>query len=105
VVVDCGRIAPDACAKAIELARTGNEADLVGTTRIALDDTCPPAAQCDRQFPFDIIVVFATAGGDTTGWYAYHVFGRGDVPTDAEPWTAEIPAHIVDRLRALQPAP
>ena len=89
----------------IALARAGNEADLVGTTLIVMDDTCPPPAVCDRQFPFDTIVVFIAAGGDTTGWYAFHVFGLGNAPTDAEPWPDEIPAHIVDRIRAALAAP
>ena len=102
---DCGRIPPAACAQAIELARAGHEADLVGTTRIVVDDTCPPEALCDRKYPVDSIAVFVTAGGDTTGWYAFHVFGRDAmVPTKAERWRGEIPAHVVARLRQPQPS-
>jgi hypothetical protein len=89
----------------IELARAGNEADLVGTSRVVVDDTCPPESQCDRQFPFDAVAVFVTAGGDSTGWYAFHVFGRGDAPTTAEPWVDEIPRHISERLQASQSVP
>lgn len=102
---DCGRIPAAACARAIDLARAGNEADLIGATRIVVDDTCPPDFLCDRQFPFDAIVVFVTAGGDTTGWYAFHVFGRDAMaPTDAERWQGDIPGHVVERLRAPQPS-
>ena len=101
VMADCGRIGPEACEKAIALARAGNEGDLVGTTLIVVDDTCPPPAICDRQFPFDSIVVFVTAGGDTTGWYAYHVVGTdARVPEKAERWLEEVPRHIEERIRA-----
>jgi hypothetical protein len=105
VLADCGRIGPAACQQAIALARAGNEADLVGTTLIVVDDTCPPATECDPPLPFDAIVVFATAGGDTTGWYAFHVFKLGDNPTTAERWQNEIPPHIVDRIRAALATP
>ena len=101
VMADCGRIGPEACAKAIALARAGNEADLVGTTLIVVDDTCPPPAICDRFFGFDSIVVFVTAGGDTTGWIAYHVVGTdARVPEKAERWLEEVPRHIEERIRA-----
>jgi len=100
-MADCGRIGPTACEKAIALARAGNEADIVGTTLIVVDDTCPPDALCDRFFAFDSIVVFVTAGGDTTGWYAFHVVGSdARVPEKAGPWLDQIPSYIVDRTRA-----
>lgn len=106
VFADCGPISADACALAIELARAGNEADLIGTTLIVVDDICAPEVMCDRMFAFDSIVVFVTAGGDTTGWYAYQVVGLdAKVPTQAERWQDEIPAHIVDRIRAALPTP
>ena len=104
--VDCGRSAPDACAQAIALARAGNEAVLRGTTHIVVDDICAPEILCDRMYPFDSMVVFITAGADTTGWIAFHAFGRdARMPTDAEPWPEEIPAHVVDRIRAALAAP
>ena len=106
VRADCGRIAPAACERAIELARVGNEADLVGTTLIVVDDICAPEVMCDRRFPFDSMVVFVTAGGNATGWYAFHAFGRdASMPTDAEPWPDEIPRHVVDRIRAALASP
>jgi hypothetical protein len=56
--------------------------------------------------PFDAIVVFVTAGGDTTGWYAYRVVVTDtSVPERAEPWQDDIPAHIVDRIRAALATP
>jgi hypothetical protein len=101
IMADCGRISPAACEQAIALARAGNEADLVGTTLIVVDDTCPPPAMCDRFFGFDSMVVFVTAGGDTTGWYAFHIVGTdARVPEKAERWQDEIQRHIVDRIRA-----
>jgi hypothetical protein len=106
VIADCGRIGLAACEQAIALARAGNEADLVGTTLIVVDDICAPEVMCDRFFPFDSIVVFVTAGGDTTGWYAFHVVGHdARVPTQAERWLDEIPRHIVDRIRAALAGP
>jgi hypothetical protein len=45
--------------------------------------------------------VFVTAGGDTTGWYAYHVVATDrSVPQKTERLQDEIPPHIVDRIRA-----
>jgi hypothetical protein len=106
VVADCGRIDRDACEQAITLARAGNEGDIVGTTLIVVDDTCPPATECDPHLPLDAIVVFVTAGGDTTGWYAYHVVGTDtSLPEKAERWDDEIPQHIVDRIRAALATP
>ena len=101
VLANCGRISLDACEHAITLARVGNEGDIVGTTLIVVDDTCPPATECDPPLPFDAVVVFVTAGGDTTGWYAYHVVATdASVPEKAVRWQDEIPRHIVDRIRA-----
>jgi hypothetical protein len=111
VMADCGRIEPAACERSIALARAGNEADLVGTTLIVVDDPCPPPAGshitiCDGFYAFSAIVVFATAGGDTTGWYAYYAFGHDPgVPTQAERSQDQIPPHIVDRIRAALATP
>ena len=66
--VDCGRIPADACARAIALARVGNEAALIDTTHVVVDDICAPDVMCDRMFAFDSLVVFVTAGADFTGW-------------------------------------
>ena len=84
----------------------GNEGDIVGTTLIVVDDSCPPATECDPHLPFDAIVVFVTAGGDTTGWYAYRVVATDtSVPEKAERWQNDIHAHIVDRIRAALATP
>lgn len=110
VFVDCGRISPEACAKAIDLVRAGHQAEVAGATRIVMDDTCPPTRRssagtmmttiCDRLYPFDTIVVVVTAGGDTTGWYAFSVVGLDvNTPTTVEPWVGEIPSHILETLR------
>ena len=89
--VDCGRIPADACAESIALARAGNEAALIDTTHIVVDDICAPEVECDRQYRFDSLVVFVTAGADFTGWRAFHAFGLdARMPTDAEPWPDEI---------------
>lgn len=105
-IAECVRTSAAACTKAIALARKGHEADVVGATRIVVDDTCPPPALCDRKYPFDAIVVFVTAGGDTTGWYSFHVYGLVDnKPTNAEPWAGDVPAYVIARLREPQPTP
>jgi hypothetical protein len=105
-MADCGRIDRAACEQAITLAKTGNEGDIVGTTLIVADDTCPPATECDPPLPFDAIVVFVTAGGDTTGWYAYNVVTSDpSIPAKAERWQDDIPQHIVDRIRAALATP
>lgn len=71
-----------------------------------MDDSCPPATECDPHLPFDAIVVFVTAGGDTTGWYAYRVVATDtSVPEKAERWQNDIHAHIVDRIRAALATP
>lgn len=104
--VDCGRISSAACAEAIALARVGHEVEVAGATRIVVDDTCSPRAICDRLYPFESVVVFVTAGADSTGWYAFHVFGlEYNAPTDAEPWQGDLPAHVVQRLQEPQPTP
>ena len=106
-IVDCGRISSAACAQAIVLARAGHEAEVAGATRIVVDDTCAPSPViCDRLYPFDSVVVFVTAGADSTGWYAFHVVGlEYNAPTKAEPWLGDLPAHVVQRLLEPQPTP
>jgi hypothetical protein len=97
--VDCGRLVVVACEQAIALARVGHESELATTSRIVADDSCAPSVACDRLYPFDSIVVFVTAGADTTGWYSFHVTGlEYSVPTKAEPWLSDLPAHIIQRL-------
>lgn len=104
--VDCGRISPGACSKAIILARAGHGDEVAGANRIVVDDTCPPSSLCDRKYPFDSIVVFVTAGRDTAGWYAFNVVGlEYDTPTKADRWESEIPAHVIQRLTEPQPTP
>ena len=103
-IAECVRTSAAACTKAIGLARKGHETDVALATRIVVDDTCPPTTMCDRKYPFDAIVVFVTAGADTTGWYSYHVYGLDyDKPTNAEPWLPDVPDHVVARLREPQP--
>ncbi len=103
-VVDCGRIGADACKQAIVLARAVGGSELAGTSRIVVDDACSPAVICDRKYPFDSLVVFVTAGADTTGWITYEVTGLEDnLPTTATRWPGDLPAHIVARLVAASP--
>jgi hypothetical protein len=106
--VDCGRISQASCEQAVALARAGNEAELAGATRVVVDDACAPSPViCDRYYPFDAIVVFVTAGADTTGWYAFEVTGpEYSTPTTALPLSYAIPAHIVAKLTAISlPSP
>lgn len=97
--VDCGRLGIVACEQVIALARVGRESELATTSRIVADDSCAPSVVCDRLYPFDSIVVFVTAGVDTTGWYSFHVTGlEYSVPTKAEAWLPDLPAHVIERL-------
>jgi hypothetical protein len=98
--VDCGRVGAAACDRAVALARAGNEAEVASATEVVVDDACAPLpAVCDRLYPFDAIVVFVTAGADTTGWYAFEVTGpEYSTPAKAQPLTYPVPAHIVARL-------
>lgn len=51
-------------------------------------------------------MVFVTAGADTTGWYNAEVVGLKDnQPTKVLAWQGDLPAHIVEQLRAPQPEP
>lgn len=103
-VAECGRISPAACETAIALARAAGQGEPGGTSRIVVDDLCPPTTMCDRKYPFDSLVVFVTAGADTTGWYAFEVTGlKDDTPTKAKPWLDYVPAHIVKLLTAGPP--
>ncbi len=105
--MDCGRIPADPCLQAIALARAVYEDEVAtAATRIVVDDTCPLDSVCDRMYPFDAIVVFADDGGDTTGWWAYRVYGTDqDTPTTVDRWIEQIPAHLVQRIREMQPRP
>lgn len=106
VLVDCGRISPEACATAIDLVRAEHGAVVAGATRIVMDDTCTPRAVCDRLYPFDSIVVFVTAGADTTGWYAYSVVGlEYDTPTTVRGWPGAIPIYVQRKLTDPRPTP
>jgi hypothetical protein len=111
VMADCGRIDPAACERSIALARATNEPGLGAATLIVVDDPCPPPAGshitiCDGFYAFSAIVIFVTAGADTTGWYAFYAFGHDPgVPARAERSPDQIPQHIVDRVRAALATP
>jgi hypothetical protein len=104
-VIECGRIGPAACQTAITLATAAVEPGIVEiSSLIVVDDLCPPPALCDRKFPFDSLVVFVTAGADTTGWYPIEVTGlKDDTPTDAKRWDDYLPAHIGKLISASLP--
>ncbi|MFN8629450.1 MAG: hypothetical protein U0838_03760 [Chloroflexota bacterium] len=106
-VIDCGRIAKGPCERAIALAREISGPDVANASLIVVDDTCPPGSMCDRKYAFDALVVFVTAGADTTGWYAVSVTGVDAVtPADAQAWADQLPAHIRARLVELtRPSP
>ena len=106
-VVVCARISPTACTKAIALARiaAGPGGDPSRASLIVVDDVCAPTLSCDRTYPFDSLVIFVTAGADTTGWYAFEVTGLDyDTPTDAKPWLESgFPDHIATMVTASLP--
>ncbi len=100
-VLDCGRIDPITCARAVDLARAVDQGEVTNVSRIIVDDTCPPQALCDRLYPFDSLVVFVTAGADTTGWISFSVTGlEYNAPTDASRYLGDLPAHVVSRVAA-----
>ena len=103
--VECGRIGPAACETAMALARkAARPDDMSRASRVVVDDLCAPTVMCDRKYPFDSLVVFVTAGANTTGWYAYEATGlKDDMPTKARFWTGYVPDHIVELLTASQP--
>lgn len=105
-LVDCGRIGPAACEKAIAMAREVGGSELAGSSRIVVDDACKPLPTiCDRLYPFDSVVVFVTKGADSTGWIAFEVTGlEYNRPTAAARLLRDIPAHIVQRLVADPPS-
>ena len=103
-VVECGRIGPGPCAKAIALARAADPEEVRGASPVVVDDVCPPTVVCDREYAFDSLAVFVTAGADTTGWIPIQVTGREyNMPTDAKRSFGDIPAHIVALLTAIGP--
>jgi len=79
--------------------------DLSQIPLIVVDDVCAPTVLCDRLYPFDSLVVFVTAGADTTGWYGFEVTGlKDDAPTNAKPKQDQgWPQHIVDLVTANLP--
>lgn len=87
--------------RAVDLARAVDQGEVTNVSRIIVDDTCPPQALCDRLYPFDSLVVFVTAGADTTGWISFSVTGlEYNAPTDASRYLGDLPAHVVSRVAA-----
>jgi hypothetical protein len=103
--VICNRVDRTTCETAVDLARAATGSDGVpGTSLIVVVDVCPPTVMCDRLYAFDSLVIFVTAGADTTGWYAYEVTGlEAETPTEAKPWPRQIPPHVVSLVRANLP--
>ena len=97
--LDCGRTAPAACARAVDLALSVDQGEVVNPSRVVVDDTCPPGSACDRLYPFDSYVVFVTAGADTTGWITFGVTGlEHNLPTAASRFQGNLPAWMANRV-------
>ena len=98
--LDCGSIDPVACARAVDLARSVDQGEVVNPSRVVVGDTCPPESMCDRKYPFDSYVVFVTAGADTTGWITFEATGLADQPTAAARVQGNLPAFMASLVAA-----
>jgi hypothetical protein len=100
----CGRYDFDTCAATIVVVRGIDASGVDDASTIAVDDTCPPPTtdgattrftSCDRLYPFNAAVVLAPPHALLPDeWRVYHVFGLGESPEGAEPWTGPVPAYL-----------
>ncbi len=93
-VVTCGRIPADACEVAIDLVRDTRPSEVAEADSVVVDDTCPPDAVCDRQYPFDAIVVLVPVMGAPGDWHAFGVWGTNG-PEVVRAWQGGLPPHVV----------
>jgi hypothetical protein len=93
----CGRIAPVDCQSSIELVRGSDPVRVAAAEAIVVDDTCPPAALCDRLNPFEVLVMLVSGDGITAG---FMVFGRDGPEQVALGWPDPLPAHIAAAVAA-----
>ena len=79
-IVICDRVSPEDCEQSVALVRQQFDGarDIYGLTDFVLiADTCPANADCDRQYPFEVTVAYATRtsafqGQDSPGllWFS-----------------------------------
>jgi hypothetical protein len=116
-VVICDRVSPEDCEHAVAMVREQFDAgrDLyAGADFVLVADTCPPDAECDREYPFEVTVAYAVwvhqpNGEDPAGllWFTDSasmvqgmdgperaLVGEGDVP----PWMKALVAEAADQL-------
>lgn len=90
--ITCGGVAEATCREAVALVGARLDEEVRSALAIIVADTCPPDAECDREFSIDLAVVVVPAGpGRET--LALHVFGTMR-PEQVAEWQGPLPAHI-----------
>jgi hypothetical protein len=101
--VTCGRIESVACGGLLAILAADHADQLSAAVRIVVDDTCPPAAICDRSYPFLAMAVVVPPGG-IEGASVYLATGK-DGPDDVAAHDGAIPDWIAAQVHAPGPAP
>ena len=94
----CGRIPADYCQEAIDLVRAQVPREVAEAIAIVVDDTCPPTVLCDRQWPFDALVVVVPVNGVIADVVVFEVTGRVG-PELARRYDGDVPAHFAPLLQ------
>jgi hypothetical protein len=90
--ITCAEVPDPACSDAITLVTGAFSHDVGSASAMVVADTCPPAAECDRQSAIDLAVVIVPAD-PSRPVNALHVFGTRR-PETIEPWPGDLPAHV-----------
>ena len=90
--ITCAEVPDPTCSDAITLVSGAFSQDVGSASAVIVTDTCPPAAECDRQFAIDLAVVIVPAD-PSRRVIALHVFGTRR-PETIEPLPGDLPAHV-----------
>lgn len=93
--IRCIGVTVDVCRAMLTVVEASYPADLAAASLIIVADTCPPNAECDRQFQFDAVVALVPAAGGPP--LLLSVLGR-DRPDQVAPWEGPLPQHIAALL-------
>ena len=97
--VICRGIPEATCHEAIALVNaSGLAPEVESAAAIVIADTCPPNAECDREFAIDLAMVIVPADPNEE-ILALHVFGTMR-PEQVAEWQGELPAHVIALLPA-----
>jgi hypothetical protein len=94
---ECIRVPEDGdnpCQRMFGLVQSAFPVEVASASRILVVDTCPPEAECDRQFNYDALVAIVPAGGGGSNALVVHVFGPPNEPLDVRPWSGPLPDHV-----------